>query len=103
MGLSSALGDPLPGLGPSLVEGEQTSLATTLDELVRLRNELGVVDPCRDLGVGGDRAGCGVPGDLSYTSKGVLEVGFDLGMGRNCGCTLEPVCEQELGVVFADG
>ena len=39
--LSSSLSDPSLGLGPSLVQGQQAALASALDELIRLRNELG--------------------------------------------------------------
>lgn len=34
--------NPLPGLSPGLVQGQQTALASTLDQLIGLRDELGV-------------------------------------------------------------
>lgn len=39
--LQGALSNPGAGLRPSFVEGEKTSLAAALDELIGLRNELG--------------------------------------------------------------
>ena len=39
--LPSASLNPLPGLRPGLVERQQAALATTLDQLIRLCNELG--------------------------------------------------------------
>lgn len=33
--------NPLPGLRPGLVQGQKTALASTLDQLIGLRNELG--------------------------------------------------------------
>ena len=101
--LSCPLLDPLLCLVPCLVESEQTGLSTTLDELVRLSDELGVEHPAGELGIGGDRVRLGVPGDLGDFYGGVLEFGLDLGMGSDGGCALEPVGEEQLGVVLADG
>jgi hypothetical protein len=39
--LASSLSNPSLGLGPSLVQGQQTTLSSTLDELVRLCDKLG--------------------------------------------------------------
>lgn len=39
--LAGALSDPGLGLGPGLVEGQETALATALDQLIGLRDELG--------------------------------------------------------------
>lgn len=39
--LSSLARNPLLRFGPGLVEGQETALATTLDQLIWLRNELG--------------------------------------------------------------
>lgn len=52
-----------PGLClvPSLVQGKETSLSTTLDELIGLRDELGVEHPAWKFGVGGDGIGLRVP------------------------------------------
>lgn len=103
LGLSGTFSDPLPGFRPGLIESQKTSLSTTLDELVRLCDELCVVNPGGDLAIRGDSIGLRIPGDLSHSSSRVLEVGLDLRVRRNCRCTLEPIREQELGVVFADG
>jgi hypothetical protein len=103
LGFSSALSDPLSCLRPGLVESEKTGLATALYELIRLRDKLGVVNPRLDLAVRGDSIGFGIPGDLGDTGHRVLEVGLDLGMGRNGRCSLEPVRKEEFCVVFADG
>lgn len=43
LGLSCALLDPLAGLGPGLVEGQQAALASPLDQLVGLCDELGAI------------------------------------------------------------
>lgn len=44
LGLAGSGGDPLLGLGPGLVESEQTALASSLDQLVWLCNKLGTLD-----------------------------------------------------------
>ncbi len=103
LGFSSALGDPWLGLVPGLVQGEESGLSATLDELVGLCNELGVEDPARELGVRGDGVGRCVPGDLGDLDGGVLELCLDLGVGRDGRRALEPVGEEELCVVLADG
>jgi hypothetical protein len=41
LGLRGTLSNPSPGLGPGLVEGQETALASPLDQLVGLRDELG--------------------------------------------------------------
>lgn len=102
MGFSSAFRDPLPGLGPILIESQKTSLATTLDELVRLGNKLGGMDPGGNLAIRSDGVGLGVPSNLSHSSRRILEVSFDLCMRCDSRSTLEPVCEQKFSVVFAD-
>ena len=61
LGLARPSLDPLLGLVPSLVESKKTSLATTLDQLIRLCDKLGVEDPSRELSVGGDGTSRGVP------------------------------------------
>lgn len=40
--LASTLSDPRLRLGPCLVESEKTALSTALDQLIGLRNELGI-------------------------------------------------------------
>ena len=59
--LAGALLNPLLGLIPSLVESKETGLTTTLDELIRLCDELSGEDPARELSVGGDGIGLGIP------------------------------------------
>lgn len=61
LGFPSSLGDPLSCLRPGLVESEKTSFTATLDELVGLCYELGVVNPGGDLIIRGDGVGCRVP------------------------------------------
>ena len=102
LGLARTLGDPGLCLVPSLVEGEKAGLAAPLDELIWFRDELGGEDPARELSVGGDGAGGGIPGDLGYLRSGVDEGGDDLCGGADWGCALEPVGKEQLGIVLAD-
>lgn len=102
LGLARPLGDPGLGLIPGLVEGEEARLATALDELIGLCDELGREDPAGELRVGGDGASLGIPGDLGDPRGGVLEVGLGHGVRGDGGRSLEPVGQQELGIVFAD-
>lgn len=103
LSLARPLLNPLLGLLPGLVEREQTCLTATFDELIGFGDELGVEDPSRELGVGGDRVGLRVPGDLGDLGRRVDEVcGYCCG-GRGWGRALEPVCEEELRIVLADG
>ena len=95
--------DPLLCLRPCLVQRKKTSLATTLDELVRLCNELRREDPAGELGVGRDGTGGRVPGNLCDLGRRVDELGRNLRGGVNGRCALEPVREDELRVVFTDG
>lgn len=74
-GLARSLDNPLLGLIPRFVQRQQTGLSTTLNELVGFRDEFGIVDPLRDLGVRGNGVGGLVPGDLG-----------DLGGGEDEGC-----------------
>lgn len=61
LGLACPCSDPGLRFVPGFVQGEETSLSATLDELIRLRDELGVENPARELGVRGDGVGFGVP------------------------------------------
>ena len=101
--LAGALRNPFLRLFPGLVERKQTGLATPLDQLVWLCNELGVEDPARELGVRCDGVGLGVPGDLCNPRCRIDEFRLH-GRRRVDGRgTLEPVGEQKLRVVLADG
>jgi len=93
----------LPRLFPGLVERKETRLATSLNELIWLRDELGVVHPVGDMDVWSDRIGRWIPGNLGDLDRRVLEVCLDLGVWRDRRCTLQPVGEKELCVVLADG
>ena len=101
--LACTLYNPLLCLFPGLVEGKETGLASSLDELIRLCDELGVVDPSWELGVGGDGVGGGIPRDLCDLGRGVDKLCL-YGCGRvDGGCAFQPVGEEQLGVVLADG
>jgi hypothetical protein len=100
--LAGALSDPWPGLLPCLVQSKETGLSTTLDELIGLCDELGVEDPARELAVRRDRTGGGVPRDLGDACRRVHKVRLDHGTLVYGRCTLEPVSEQEFGIVLAD-
>ena len=100
---SSSFRNPLPGFGPTLVESEEPSLTTALDELIRLRNELGGKNPVRNFVIRSDCIRFRIPGHLGNPSGRVLELGLDRRMGCHWRCTLKPVCEQELGIVFTNG
>jgi hypothetical protein len=52
---------PFLRLLPSFVEREQARLTATLDQLVRLRDELGREDPAREPGLRSDGVGFRVP------------------------------------------
>ena len=103
LGLPCPLLNPLLGLVPGLVEREEASLSTTLDELIGLGDEFCREDPAGELGVGRDGTGGRVPGDLCDLGRRVDELGRNLRGGVNGRCALEPVREDELRVVFTDG
>lgn len=64
-GLSSLLLDPLPSNLVSLVEAQESSLSTSLDELIGLGNELFGEDPVGEtvprFNRRGESVGCRVP------------------------------------------
>ena len=103
LGLACTLHDPLLGLVPGLVECKETSLASSLDELIGLCDELGVEDPSRELGVWGDGIGGRIPGDLRDLGRWVDELCLDRRGWVDGRSALEPVGEEELGIVLADG
>ena len=102
LGFSGTLDNPLLGLVPGFVEAEEACLSATLDELIRLHDELRVEDPSWELGVGGDGTGLGIPGDLGDLDRGVDEFCCDLRGGIDGGGALEVIGEEELRVVLAN-
>lgn len=94
--------NPFLRLFPGLVKREQSSLAATLDELIRFGDELGVEDPARKLGVRSDRVGSGVPGNLCNPGGRVDELGGYGSRRIDRRSTLEPVREKQLRVILAD-
>lgn len=120
-GLASPRLDPLAGIGPRLVQGQQAALASSLDQLIWLRDELGargqqprvgglgLVEHALDVGVSGEvqrgelrrgivccraRQRCGL--DEGSAGEVVVEdglaVGLEDGFGGHCGGE----CELEL-------
>jgi hypothetical protein len=100
---AGALLDPLLCGVPFLVEEKETALSTTLDELIRLGDELAGVHPLGKLGVGRNAVCREIPGDLGDLGRGIDETGGDSSVFCDRRGTLEPICEQELRVVFVDG
>ena len=94
LGLPRTGSDPFFRLIPTLVQREQAGLATTLDQLVGLRDELGREHPTGKLGIRGDGVGCRVPGDLSDLRRRESEVGDNLRGGVCCRGALEPICQE---------
>jgi hypothetical protein len=95
--------DPLLGLLPALVQAEETGLAAALDELIGLGDELGGENPAGQLRVGCDGVCRRVPGDLRNLGRGVDEVGGDRRVFVDGRGALEPVGQQQLGVVLPNG
>lgn len=95
--------NPLLRLLPGLVERKQPGLASPLDELVGLRYEFCREDPARELRIGGDRVRLGVPCDLGDLGSREGKLGAQLPRRVYRWCPLEPVGQQELRVVLADG
>jgi hypothetical protein len=105
LGFSGPLEDPFLCDLPVLVEGEEAGLTATLDELIWLCNELGRLHPRGEVAVGRDGPGLGIPLYLCDLGRGEDERGV-LGVskvGMRGGCAFEPISQQELGVVLADG
>lgn len=101
--LASTLSDPSLCVLPVLVQGKKTSLATTLDELIGFCHEFGGENPLRDGGIWRDGTSGRVPRDLGNLWGRIDEVGLDgSGLGDRRGA-LEPVSQEQLSVVFADG
>lgn len=105
--LASTFGNPGLGLGPGLVEGEETALATTLDELIGLCDELGAVleEPREgDLGLVEDVLDVGVLGEVqrSKSSRGVVLGRLSKRAGLDRGSAGEVVVEDGLAVGLED-
>lgn len=105
--LASSLSDPGLGLSPWLVQGQKTALASTLDELVRLRDELGIglqQPGVGDLGLVQDILNLGILGEV----KGGESRGRVVGGGRrkraglDDGSTGKVVVEDGLAVGLVD-
>lgn len=58
---SGTLDNPLFCFFPGFVESKEAGLAAAFDQLIGLRDELGGMDPGRELGVRGDRASFRIP------------------------------------------
>ena len=95
--------DPLLRLFPSLVQCEQTSLSATFDELIGLSNEFCRENPAWKLGIGRNGTSRRIPGDLRDLRGRIYELCRNLRGGVDGRGALEPVCKNELGVVFTDG
>ena len=101
--LASTLGDPGLGLGPGLVEGQEAALASPLDELVGLRDELGagLEEPgVGDLGLVQDVFDAGIFGEVQRgQSRGRVVLGGRRQRARlDDGSTSEVVVEDGLAV-----
>lgn len=90
----------------ALVEYEETGLATALDELVWLCDELRAVNPLRELRVGGDGVRRLVPGNPRNlwlrVHEGRAKIYFGLATVEG-GRPREPVCYEELRIVLTNG
>lgn len=102
MWLSSLLSDPSLGLFPFLVEAQKASFSTSLDELIRLCDELGCEHPAWELRVRGDGTCLWVPCDLGNLGRGVDELGGYGGVLVDGRCAFQPVGQEEFGIVFTN-
>lgn len=101
--LASSFLDPLlAAFRPRLVDTEQASLSSTLDELVRLDDELIGEDPARKLVVRGNRVGFRVPSDLSNLCVREDETRGRLNVAGHRRGSWEPVADDSFAVVFKD-
>lgn len=97
--------DPLLGLIKGLVEGKETGLSTSLDELVRLGDELetGLEQPRWERLLGGQGASLLIEEQLGNTGVGGSRRGTELQGSVDKLYASEPVGDQKLGVVLANG
>ena len=103
MGFPCPIGNPLASLVPCFVESEKTGFSATFDELIGLCDEFCGRNPRWELRIGGDGVGSGVPSDLSHLWRRIHEIRRYGTRALERGSTRQPVGEQELCVVFADG
>lgn len=106
--LTSTLGDPGASLGPGLVEGQETALATALDQLIGLGDELdtGLENPgVGDLGLVEDILDVGILGEVQRAQPGgrVVLGGDGKRRGLDDGSAGEVVVEDGLAVGLEDG
>ena len=108
LGLASASSDPGLGLWPRLVEGQEATLPSPLDELIRLRDELGARGEqprVGNLGLVEDVGDLGVLREVEGGQSRRRVVGGRFGQrrGLNDGCAGEVVVDDGLAVGLADG
>lgn len=101
--LTSTLSNPGLGLGPGLVEGQQTALSSTLDELIGLCDELGTAleqPRVGDLGLVQDVLDIGVLGEVKRGQSGrsIVLGGSRERAGLDGGSTGEVVVENGLAI-----
>ena len=107
LGLASTLLNPSSGLSPGLVQGQKAALASSLDELIGLCDELGarLVQPrVLDLGLVKDVLGGSTLGEVERAELGVrVVVGSSRERGRlDDGSSGKVVVEDGLAIGFED-
>ena len=107
LGLASALLNPGSGLGPGLIQGQKAALASSLDELIGLCDELGarLVQPgVLDLGLVKDILGRNTLGEVEGAELGVRVVVGSSGerSGLDDGSSGKVVVEDGLAIGFED-
>jgi hypothetical protein len=107
LGLASTLLNPSSGLGPGLVQGQKAALASSLDELIGLCDELGagLVQPgVLDLGLVKDVLGRLVCAEVERAELGVRVVVGGRGerSGLDDGGSGKVVVEDGLAIGFED-
>jgi hypothetical protein len=103
--LSCSLSNPGDCFFLDLVQGKQTSLPSSLDQLIRLSNELDarLRDPFRESICWGEQLGLLVPKELSNARVlgGCRRTKRQRWVDHRR--TSEPIGEQKLSIVLADG
>jgi hypothetical protein len=97
--------DPLLGLIKGLVEGKETSLSTSLDELIRFGDELeaGLEQPLWERLLGSQGASLLIEEQLCNAGVGGSRRGTELQGSVDKRYASKPVGYQKLGVVLANG